>query len=161
MRKVTAPRPTTQAPGLVSGYWTSAHTLHRLRFHLVWIPKYRRRVLDGPVAARLTQLLRQACEARSWRLHELNVQPDHVHLLLQIEPTDCLSDVLGALKGGTSRLLRQEFSDLTEFLWGGSLWGDGYFAETVGQAEEAVVRAYIRDQHLPRSARHKKTRRRN
>jgi len=80
MRKVTAPRAparacATDAPGL--GYWASAHTLHRLRLHLVWIPKYlvwipkyRRRVLDEPIAARLTELLHQACQVRGWGLHE-------------------------------------------------------------------------------------------
>ena len=128
---------------------------------MVWIPKYRRRVLDGPIAARLTELLHQACQVRGWGLHELSVQPDHVHLLVQVTPTDCVSDVLACLKGGTSRVIRQEFPNLAESLWGASLWGDGYFAETVGQAEEAVVRAYIRDQHRPRPNKHKRARRQN
>jgi putative transposase len=118
---------------------------------VVWIPKYRRRVLQGAVAARLTELLRQGCEVNRWRLHELNVQPDHVHLLIQISPDERLSDVLHRLKGGTSRLLRAEFPELEEFLWGRNFWGrnfwaDGYFAETVGLVEEAVVRRYIQNQ---------------
>ena len=148
MRKRSAPRPAGHAPDTSpgSGYWTGAHTTHRLRFHLVWVPKYRRRVLDAPVAARLTGLLRQACEVKAWGLVELNVQPDHVHLLLQVTPCDCIADVMQSLKGGTSRVLRVEFPHLEEFLWGESFWADGYFAETVGQQEEAVVRAYIRSQ---------------
>jgi putative transposase len=129
-----------------SGYWAASHTLHRLRFHLVWTPKYRRRVLEGPVAARLTELLQQACEVKEWGLHELSVQPDHVHLLVQISPSDSVMNVMQILKGGTSRRLRQEFPELEEFLWGDSFWGDGYFAESVGQKEEAVLRAYIRNQ---------------
>ena len=127
-------------------YWTGAHTKHRLCIHLVWVPKYRRRVLEGPVAARLEVLLRQAAEINRWQVHELAAQPDHVHLLLQIRPTEDVSSVVNLLKGGTSRVLRAEFPDLREFLWGDSFWADGYFAESVGQVEEAVVSRYIREQ---------------
>ena len=130
--------------------------MHRLRFHLVWTPKYRRSVLQEPVVSRLTALLRQACEVNEWGLHELSIQPDHVHLLLQVSPTDSIYSVLQTLKGGTSRLLRREFPELEEFLWRDSLWGDGYFAESVGQQEEAIVRAYIRNQGRPRQPRPRK-----
>ena len=126
-------------------YWTGAHTKHRLRVHLVWVPKYRRRVLRGPVAARLEALLRQAAVNR-WQVHELAIQPDRVHLLLQIKPDASLASAVKRLKGGTSRVLRAEFPELEEFLWGESFWADGYFAESVGQVEEAIASAYIRNQ---------------
>lgn len=127
-------------------YWTGAHTTHRLRVHLVWVPKYRRRVLRGPVAARLEALIRQAADVNRWQVHALAIQPDHVHLLLQIRPPEGVASVVNRLKGGTSRVLRAEFPDLEEFLWGESFWADGYFAENVGQVEEAVVSRYIREQ---------------
>ena len=127
-------------------YWSGAHTTHRLRVHLVWVPKYRRRVLEGPVAARLEALIRQAAEVNRWQVHELAVRPDHLHLLLQVRPAQSVAAVAHRLKGGTSRVLRAEFPELEEFLWGRSFWADGYFAETVGQVEEAVVSQYIRDQ---------------
>ncbi len=147
MRKRLAARPTAQPPAtVVDGYWSGAHTLSRLRFHLVFVPKSRRRVLTEPVAGRLTQMLRQACEVNAWGLHEINVQPDHVHLLLQVSPTDCLASVMQQLKGGTARLLRAEFPDLEEFLWGNSFWADGYFADSIGRVQEDMVRAYIREQ---------------
>jgi putative transposase len=129
-----------------SRYWTGAHTKHCLRYHLVWIPKYRRRVLTGAIAHRLHELLHQAAEVNRWRIHELSIQPDHVHLLLQIHADDCLKDVMQRLKGGTSRLLRLDFPDLEEFLWGKSFWAQGYFAETVGTTQERVIRQYIRNQ---------------
>ena len=129
-----------------AAYWSGAHTTHRLRVHLVWVPKYRRRVLEGPVAARLEALVRQAADVNRWQVHALAVQPDHVHLLLQIRPPESVAAVAQRLKGGTSRVLRAEFPDLEEFLWGESFWADGYFAENVGQVEEAVVSQYIRDQ---------------
>jgi putative transposase len=91
-------------------YWTGAHTTHRLRYHLVWIPKYRKRVLTGPVAARLEALLHQACEVSRWGLEEMSVQPDHVHLLVQARPSETVSEVVQRLKGGTSRVIRAESS---------------------------------------------------
>jgi len=113
-----------------------------------------RRVLEEAVAMRLAELLRQACEVKAWGLVEMNVQPDHVHLLLQVTPCDCIADVVQLLKGGTARILRLEFPQLEEFLseeflWGDSFWADGYFAETVDQQEEARVRDYIRNQRSP------------
>jgi len=134
-----------------SRYWTGAHTTHRLRFHLVWTPKYRKRVLEGTVAVRVADLFQQACEVNGWQLHELNVQPDHVHLLLQIPPRVSVAKVVNLLKGGSSRVLRQEFPELEEFLWGRSFWCDGYFAESIGQTEEGVIRRYIKAQGKPPS----------
>lgn len=129
-----------------AGYWTGAHTTHRLRYHLVWIPKYRKRVLEGTIATRLTQLLHEGCQVNSWEVHELSVQPDHIHLLIQISARESVSAVVQILKGGTSKQLRLEFADLKEFLWGKSFWAAGYFAESVGVHEESVVRRYIRNQ---------------
>ncbi len=111
-------------------YWMGAHTKHRLRAHLVRVPKYRRRVLEGPVAARLEALLRQAAEVNRRQIHELAAQPDHVHLLLQVRPTEDVSSVVSLLKGGTSRVSRAESPDLRAFLWGDSFWADSYFADT-------------------------------
>ena len=69
-----------------SVYWSGGHSKHRLLFHLVFIPKYRRRVLEGALAARVRFLFEQASEVKGWRLHELSIQPDHVHVLLQVHP---------------------------------------------------------------------------
>lgn len=129
-----------------SRYWSGAHTRRRLLVHLVWVPKYRRRVLEGPIAARLAVLLRQAIEVNRWQLQELAIQPDHVHLLLQMHPRESIASVVKTLKGGTSRVLRSEYPEHDEFLWGESFRSDGYFAETVGRVNEAVVSDYIRRQ---------------
>ena len=66
-----------QSDNRESRYWSGAHTRHRLLVHLVWVPKYRRRVLEGAVAARLEALLRQAAEVNRWRIQELAIQPDY------------------------------------------------------------------------------------
>lgn len=67
---------------MATDYWTSAHTTHRLKYHLVWIPKYRKRVLRGPLAKHLKALLYQAAEVNDWLIEELAVEPDHVHVLI-------------------------------------------------------------------------------
>ena len=88
-----------KVPG--QGYQTGAHTTHRLRYDLVWVPKYRKRVLEGVIAVRVGELLRQACEINGWDLHELNVQADHVHLLIQMPPKVSVSKAVNLLKGGS------------------------------------------------------------
>lgn len=137
-------------------YWSGGHTKHRLLYHLVFVPKYRVRVLDGKVAERLRALFEQACEVNEWRIDELAVQPDHLHLMIQVYPHESVAQVVKTLKGGSSRVLRSEFPDLVEFLWSSSFWAEGYFAETVGQQwgqrEETVVKRYIRRQREQRKA---------
>ena len=128
-------------------YWTGSHTKHRLRYHIVWIPKYRKRVLRGKLSSRLKGLLYQAAEVNSWWIEELSIQKDHVHVLIQIKPSVSLAKVVQMLKGGTSKVIRSEFPELAEFLWGDSFWADGYFCETVGIQDEEMVRKYIREQN--------------
>jgi len=127
-------------------YWSGAHTKHRLMYHLVWIPKYRKRVLRGVLAERLKELFYQCAEVNSWRIDELNIQVDHVHMLIQIKPSVSVSYVVQRFKGGSSKVIRSEFPELEEFLWGDSLWSDGYFAETVGQCSDKMIKEYIRNQ---------------
>jgi len=67
-------------------------------------------------------------------------------MIIQMNPSDSIAEVVQILKGGTSRVIRQEFPDLEEFLWGDSFWADGYFAETIGNVDEEIVRKYIREQ---------------
>ena len=94
-----------------------AHTKWECKYHVVWIPKYRRRVLRGKVAIRLKRLLYEACRINSWWISELSVQEDHVHLIIQTKPKDSVAEVAQRLKGGTSRVIRKEYPELEEFLW--------------------------------------------
>jgi len=132
-------------------YWSGAHTKHRLQYHLVWIPKYRKRVLLGKVAVRLQDLFREAANVNRWVIHELNIQRDHVHMLIQVEPSVSVAKVVQVLKGGSSIKIREEYPELEEFLWGDSFWADGYFAESIGTVQEEMVRKYIREQSRSQS----------
>ena len=128
-------------------YATGAHTKYRLQYHLVWIPKYRKRVLQGKIAIRLKKLMYEACRMNQWWISEIAIREDHLHIVVQVPPTYSVAEVVQIFKGGTSRKLRKEYPELEEFLWGDSFWADGYFAETVGEVNEDVVKKYIR-QHL-------------
>lgn len=125
---------------------SGAHTKYRVMYHIVWIPKYRKRVLKGQLAKRLEELLRECCEVNGWKVEELNVQEDHVHLLIEFQITTNVPKAVQILKGGTSKRIREEFPDLKEFLWGSNLWSEGYFAETIGRVNEHRVKEYIKNQ---------------
>jgi putative transposase len=127
-------------------YWTGAHTKHRHMYHIVWIPKYRKRILRGEIAERIEALLRECAMMNKWEIHELNIQVDHVHMLVQLRPNVSVSRAVQFFKGGSSKVIREEFPQLEEFLWGDSFWSDGYFSETVGKVNLDVVREYIKNQ---------------
>jgi len=127
-------------------YATGFHTEHRLQYHLVWIPKYRKRALQGKIAIRLKNLKYEACKMNGWRISEVSIQGDHIHIVVHIPPHSSVGEVVQIFKGGASRILRKEYPELEEFLWGDSIWADGHFAETVGQVNEEIVKKHIRKQ---------------
>jgi putative transposase len=127
-------------------YWTGSHTKHRLMYHLVWIPKYRKRVLKGKIKKRLLNIWYEGSKMNGWWIEEVNIMEDHVHMMIQIKPSDRVSEVVQRLKGASSKIIRKEYPELEEFLWGKSLWADGYFAETVGRGTYEEIKKYIKDQ---------------
>jgi putative transposase len=129
-------------------YWSGAHTKHRMLYHIVWIPKYRKRVLSGEIAVRIKELLQECADVNRWRIDELNIQRDHVHMLIQLRPDISVSKAVQLFKGKSSYMIRKEFPNLKEFYWGksDSFWSDGFFVETVGQVNEAKIKEYIKNQ---------------
>lgn len=115
--------------------------VHSLGLHVVWCPKYRRRVLGGWVARRLDELSGQIADARGWQIVAHEVMPDHAHLFVRIGPTDALAAVVPAFKGRTARVPRQEFAHLRNFAK--VLWSPTYLAGPVGDVLETTVRRYI------------------
>ena len=113
-------------------------------YHVIFCPKYRRKVLDEPVASRLEQLIRAVCQGTASPLIEMEVMPDHVHLLLGCDPQFGINRLVRSIKGVSSRTLRQEFPALKSRL--PSLWTNAYFVATVGGAPLAVIKQYIENQ---------------
>ena len=85
-------------------------------------------------------------ETNGWKVVELNVQIDHVHIVVQFVPTISISKMVQLFKGKSSRIIRQEFPELEEVYWGDSFWADGYFAETVGHCNLEKIVAYVKNQ---------------
>lgn len=129
---------------------STGNAIYDIQYHFVWIPKYRKRVLLGKIKTRLTELLSECAEINQFDILELSIQPDHVHILLSAKPRYSPSEIMRFVKGGTSRVIRKEFPELQEFLWGGSFWADGYFVSTHSVVSEDVVRNYIKNQEEDR-----------
>jgi putative transposase len=91
-------------------------------YYLVWIPKYRKRILQGKIAHRLTELFSECVDLNDWQIEEFNIQKDHLHLLIRLRANISLSKVVRVLKGGSSKIIRNKFSELKEFLWGESFF---------------------------------------
>ena len=125
---------------------STSNATYDIQYHFVWIPKYKKGVLIGPIKTRLEQLFRQCTDVNQFDILELAIQPDHVHLLLSAKPSYSPSDIIQLIKGGSSRVIREEHPELEEFLWGDSFWADGYFVSTHSVVSESTVRNYIKAQ---------------
>ena len=113
-------------------------------YHLIWCPKYRRKVLTGDIEQRLKELLLMKSQDISVKIEQMEVMPDHVHIFVKTDPTNSPHYIVQQLKGYTSRLLRQEFASLKSRL--PTLWTRSYFCESVGHISESTVKRYIENQ---------------
>lgn len=127
-------------------YNHGAHNVHDIKYHFVWVTKYRYKVLRGNVALRLRELLRQTCEKEGIAIVQGNISKDHVHMLLSCPPTLSPSKIMKLLKGRSSHLLQDEFPELKKRYWGQRLWARGYFCATVGAVTEDIIKQYIANQ---------------
>ena len=112
--------------------------------HVVFCPKYRRKVLVNGVDVRLKELIHSIADENNFDVIEMEIMPDHVHLLLEVDPQFGIHKAVKTIKGKTSRILRQEFHWLTTKL--PTLWTNSYFCSTVGGAPLEIVRQYIESQ---------------
>jgi len=127
-------------------YRRSAHAVFDLKYHLVWITKYRLKVLRGRVAERARDLIRQSCEAREVVIIRGAVSPDHIHMLVSAPSHLAPAKMVQFIKGRSSRRLQEEFPELRKRYWGQHMWARGYFCATVGAVDEATIQAYIENQ---------------
>jgi len=120
------------------------HTVSRLTVHLVWVTKYRYKVLEGDVQKRCRELLIQICDSEDVRILSGVVSKDHVHMHVEYPPSLSLSDLVKRLKGRSSRLLQKEHPVLQKRYWGKHLWAIGYGAWSTGNITEEVVEEYLK-----------------
>lgn len=124
-------------------YRHSRHSISLVNYHLVWIPRRRRKVLVDLVRDRLNELIRQKASELNIEIVALEIMPDHVHLFVNTLPTLSIQQIVFRIKGFTSRVLRQEFQHLKRMP---SMWTSSYFASTAGNVSSETVRKYIEAQ---------------
>ena len=123
-----------------------SHTIWHCHYHVVWTPKYRYRILHGPVNDEVENCVRAFSEHKNCDVQELNVQLDHVHLLVMIPSKISVSDYVGMIKGRTAIRVFNKFRKLkSKPYWGNHFWTKGYCVDTVGLDSEKI-RAYVKYQ---------------
>ena len=130
--------------GMPTTYQSNRNVYYACHYHVVWCPKYRRKVLVDAVAERLKAIIQEVCVSREATIEALEVMPDHVHLLVAVDPQFGIHRLVRLLKGRSSRLLRQEFPRLKSRL--PTLWTNSYFVSTTGGAPLELVKKYIEGQ---------------
>ena len=125
---------------------STAQTKYDLRYHFVWIPRYRKRVLRGQIAKRIEGMIRFCCQIHDGEIFELAVETDHIHLYLGVQPKYSPSSVMNKIKGGTSNKIRKLFPELDEVYWGATFWADGFLVKSVGVITDKVITNYIKTQ---------------
>ncbi len=128
---------------------SGTHCRYNLKYHIVWIPKYRRGLLTGKIAERLKQILAQIANEYGFRIIAIEVMPDHVHLLIEAPPKYAPSVIVGYLKGLSSKMLRAEFlSEIRKYIWKeNTLWARGYYIATLADTVTTeIVQEYIENQ---------------
>jgi len=122
---------------------------YQIVYHVVWCPKYRRRVLKGGIATRAGDLVEQVCGENKWNIISKEIQSDHIHLFLSMSPATSLATMIKKLKGITARKLFMEFPCLKKEFWGGSLWSPSYYVGTAGNVSARTIQKYIeRTEHI-------------
>ena len=127
-------------------YRKSSHTTYDCKYHLVWITKYRKKVLQGEVAKRVREILREVCRSHDVEILKGHVSKDHVHMFVSVPPHLAISKLMQYLKGKSSRKLMQENRMISKMFWGRHLWGRGYFVATSGNITDEVIMEYIKNQ---------------
>ena len=125
-------------------YQSNKNIVYSCKYHVIWCPKYRRKVLEGDIVVRLKEILHEVAAERSAEILELEVLSDHVHLLVEVDPQYGIYKLIKQMKGRSSRFLRQEFPSLKRRL--PTLWTNSLFISSVGGAPLSVIKQYIANQ---------------
>jgi len=130
-------------------YRYGSHTVYNIEYHFVWVTKYRYKILQGDIALRLRELVRQTCDAFEIRIISGVVSKDHVHLFVSATPTMAPSEIMRRIKGRSSAKLFEEFPQLKKRYWGRHFWGRGYFCASAGKVTDEMIRSYLEHHFEP------------
>lgn len=127
-------------------YRQSAHAEFDIKYQVIWIAKYRYKILRGRIAERARDLIRQTCQSRDVVVVRGAVSPDHIHMLLSVRPHLAPAKLVQFIQGRSSRKRQEEFPELRKRYWGQHLWAGGYFCATVGAVDEDTIKHYLENQ---------------
>ena len=130
----------------MENYRTSSHSRYDIKYHFVWVTKYRKGILTGEVGLRTRDLVREVCRTNDIEILQGAVSRDHVHVLLSCPPNLSPSKIMQYIKGKSSRKLMAEFKHLQKRYWGRHLWARGYFVASSGNVTDEAIMEYIRQQ---------------
>ena len=126
-------------------YRKNSHTLFDIKYHIVWITKYRKPILTPKRAIRVRELIREISLAHNVEIIKGHISKDHIHLLVSVPPQLSVSTLTQYYKGKTSRKLLQEDKQLSKLYWGQHLWARGYFAVSSGTITDEAIMSYIQN----------------
>ena len=124
-------------------YRRTSHVIFDNKYHLVWITKYRYRVLEKKIAIRVREIIREVCREFDVEIIKGHVSADHIHMLVSIPPQYPVSKIMQYMEGKSSRKIQMEFKELKKRYWGQHIWSRGYFCATVGAVTEEEIKEYI------------------
>ena len=128
----------------------SSHAVFCIHLHIVFVTKYRRKVITSEILNRLQQIFTDLCEQQKSILIEFNGESDHVHLLVNLSPDNHISEFVKVLKASSSRLIRKEFKPhVDKFYWKPVFWSSSYFVNSSGGVSLDVLKKYIKQQDSP------------
>jgi putative transposase len=130
-------------------YREGAHTVYDIKYHVVWVTKYRYKVLRGEIALRARDVIREICMQREITIVKGHVSADDVHLLVSCPPRLSVAQMVQYIKGKSSRKLQMEYPSLRKRYWGQHLWARGYFCASSGTITDEMIKAYIEQQRVP------------
>ena len=131
------------------GYSSGSHTLFHHRYHIVWVPKYRFKVLHGEVRMRVREIIKQVCAEMGVTIIHGLLSRDHVHMFVEIPPHISVSQFVQKAKGRSSRKIQLEFEHIRKRFWGQRFWARGYFSTTSGNITDEVILRYLSQHTAP------------
>lgn len=132
----------------MQNYRKTSHSVYDIKYHIVWITKYRKSILTGLLAERVRELLRQICKEQDVEIIKGHISKDHIHMFVSVPPHLAVSKLVQYMKGKSSYKLMAENKQIQKLYWGRHLWGRGYFAASSGNITDEVIMEYIKNQDL-------------
>ncbi len=125
----------------------NSHHVFRIMYHFVWIPKYRRKIFAEPYRSSLKDIVYKIGYDYNIEIVEIEIPTDHIHIVVKSEPKRCPSSIMQIIKSISARNFFKLYPEIKKkYFWGGKLWTQSFFVETIGNANDKVIRQYVRDQ---------------